>query len=60
VRTELKKIMAEVGAQSPADMGKVMGAANKAFAGRVDGKTLSVWSKSYCLLNNQPIVWVLI
>ena len=45
VRTELKKIMADVGAQSPADMGKVMGAANKAFAGRVDGKTLSVLVK---------------
>lgn len=45
VRAELKKIMTELGAQSPADMGKVMGAANKAFAGRVDGKTLSVLVK---------------
>ena len=37
----LKQLIAEIGAQSPADMGKVMGAANKAFAGKVDGKTLS-------------------
>lgn len=41
----LKDIIAAVGAQSPADMGKVMGAANQAFAGRVEGKTLSVLVK---------------
>ncbi|MEN9497655.1 MAG: hypothetical protein RL750_554 [Bacteroidota bacterium] len=47
----LKQILAETGANSPADMGKVMGAANKAFAGKVDGKTLSALVKQ--LLTNQ-------
>ncbi|MFM7671487.1 MAG: GatB/YqeY domain-containing protein [Bacteroidota bacterium] len=41
LRTGLQAIIASVGATSAADMGKVMGAANKTFAGRVDGKTLS-------------------
>lgn len=45
LRTGLKQLMAEIGAQSPADMGKLMGAANKAFAGKVDGKTLSILVK---------------
>jgi uncharacterized protein YqeY len=35
------KIIAEVGANSPADMGKVMGAATKQLAGKADGKTIS-------------------
>ena len=34
-------IIAEVGATSAADMGKVMGAANKKLAGQADGKTIS-------------------
>jgi len=42
---ELKKIIADIiketGASSPADMGKVMGAANKQLAGQADGKTIS-------------------
>lgn len=38
---ELTKIIAAVGAASPADMGKVMGAATKALAGRADGKAIS-------------------
>ena len=38
---ELTKIIAQVGATSPADMGKVMGAATKALAGRADGKAIS-------------------
>lgn len=38
---ELKKIIAQVGATSPADMGKVMGVATKALAGRADGKVIS-------------------
>lgn len=37
----LSKIIAEVGATSPADMGKVMGVATKQFAGKADGKTIS-------------------
>lgn len=45
LRAGLKDIIAAVGAQSPADMGKVMGAANQAFAGRVEGKTLSALVK---------------
>jgi len=42
---ELKEIIAgiikESGASSPADMGKVMGLANKQLAGKADGKTIS-------------------
>ena len=38
---ELKKIIAEVGAEGPKDMGKVMGAASKALAGRAEGKVIS-------------------
>jgi uncharacterized protein YqeY len=34
-------IIAETGAASPADMGKVMGAASKQLAGKADGKTIS-------------------
>jgi uncharacterized protein YqeY len=41
LKAELKKIIAETGASSPADMGKVMGAANKQLAGRADGKSIS-------------------
>jgi uncharacterized protein YqeY len=37
----ISKIIADVGATSPADMGKVMGAATKQLAGRADGKTIS-------------------
>jgi uncharacterized protein YqeY len=37
----IKKIIAETGASSPADMGKVMGAASKQLAGQADGKTIS-------------------
>lgn len=43
--TELKKvigqIIAESGASSSADMGKVMGIANKQLAGKADGKTIA-------------------
>lgn len=42
---ELKKavqqIIAETGANSPADMGKVMGVATKKLAGQADGKAIS-------------------
>lgn len=37
----LKSIIAEVGASSPKDMGKVMGAASAKLGARVDGKRLS-------------------
>lgn len=37
----LKEIIAQVGASSPQDMGKVMGAATKKLAGLADGKAIS-------------------
>ena len=37
----VKKIIADTGASSPADMGKVMGVASKQLAGKADGKTIS-------------------
>ena len=37
----LKGIIERVGAKSPADMGKVMGAATKELAGKADGKEIS-------------------
>jgi len=37
----IKKIVAETGASSPADMGKVMGVASKQLAGKADGKIIS-------------------
>lgn len=45
LKTELQQIITEVGASSPADMGKVMGVATKRFAGRADGKTISALVK---------------
>ncbi|MDE5927629.1 MAG: GatB/YqeY domain-containing protein, partial [Duncaniella sp.] len=38
---ELKKIIAQTGATSAKEMGKVMGVASKALAGRADGKVIS-------------------
>ena len=38
---ELKKIIAETGASTMADMGKVMGIATKRLAGQADGKLIS-------------------
>lgn len=38
----LVKIIAETGAESARDMGKVMGAANKALAGKAEGRAISV------------------
>ncbi|HAC25491.1 MAG TPA: glutamyl-tRNA amidotransferase [Cytophagales bacterium] len=45
----VKKVIAQVGATGPQDMGKVMGAATKALAGQADGKVISEWVKK--LLN---------
>lgn len=42
----LKEIIAEVGATSAKDMGKVMGTASKKLAGKADGKTISAVVKS--------------
>jgi len=41
VEEKVKEIIAQVGATSIKDMGKVMGAANKALAGQSDGRTIS-------------------
>ncbi len=38
---ELKKIIEQTGASSAKEMGKVMGVASKALAGRADGKVIS-------------------
>lgn len=46
----IKGIIAETGASSPADMGKVMGVASKQLAGKADGKTISAIVKE--LLSN--------
>lgn len=41
IKAELEKIIAAIGASSPADMGKVMGVATKQLAGKADGKIIS-------------------
>ena len=41
IKEIVTKIIAETGAVSPADMGKVMGVASKQLAGQADGKTIS-------------------
>ncbi|WP_028979932.1 GatB/YqeY domain-containing protein [Sporocytophaga myxococcoides] len=46
IAAKLKEIIAEVGAKGPGDMGKVMGAATKAFAGTADNKVVSALVKS--------------
>ncbi len=38
---EVKKIIEQVGAKGPQDMGKVMGTATKQLAGKADGKVIS-------------------
>lgn len=45
IKAELTKIIASVGASGPGDMGKVMGAASKAFAGKADNKIVSALVK---------------
>jgi len=46
----LKEVISEVGAAGPQDMGKVMGVATKKFAGKADGKAISMLTKK--LLSN--------
>ncbi|NNM15767.1 MAG: GatB/YqeY domain-containing protein [Bacteroidia bacterium] len=41
ISTQLKEIIAQVGASSPSDMGKVMGVASKQFAGKADNKLVA-------------------
>ena len=45
LEAELKKIIAQVGATGPQDMGKVMGTATKALAGKAEGKAISALVK---------------
>ena len=45
LREEIAKVIAESGATSPAEMGKVIGLANKKLAGRADGKIISTLVK---------------
>lgn len=45
IKQEVARIISETGATSPADMGKVMGAATKQLAGKADGKTISALVK---------------
>lgn len=49
IRNEVAAVIQQVGATSPADMGKVMGVATKQLAGKADGKTISAIVKE--LLN---------
>jgi len=41
IKTIVKSTISELGASSAADLGKVIGAANKIIAGRADGKLIS-------------------
>ncbi len=50
LKEALNKIIAETGASSPADLGKVMGIASKQLSGKADGKAISNMVKT--LLSN--------
>ncbi|MBA3899382.1 MAG: GatB/YqeY domain-containing protein [Bacteroidetes bacterium] len=45
IKQELKEVIAETGASSAADFGKVMGIASKRLSGRADGKLVSQYAK---------------
>lgn len=46
LEARLREIIAQVGATSPRDMGKVMGVATKALAGAADGRAISATVKA--------------
>lgn len=46
LKIELGKVISQLGATGPQDMGKVMGMATKALAGKADGKTISAMVKT--------------
>ncbi|MCM1071660.1 MAG: GatB/YqeY domain-containing protein [[Clostridium] fimetarium] len=46
LEARLREIIAQVGATSPRDMGKVMGVASKALAGAADGRAISATVKA--------------
>jgi uncharacterized protein YqeY len=41
LRAAVQEVITQTGASSPADMGKVMGAANKQLAGKAEGKAIA-------------------
>ncbi len=45
IKTKLVTLIAQLGVTNPAEMGKVMGAANKLFAGKADNKIVSTLIK---------------
>jgi uncharacterized protein YqeY len=45
LKAAISRIIAETGASSPADIGKVMGVATKQLAGQADGKSISAVAK---------------
>jgi len=45
LKAAIEKIIADTGASSPADMGKVMGVATKQLAGKTDGRAISAMVK---------------
>lgn len=45
LEAEIRAIIAETGAASPKDLGKVMGAASKRLAGKAEGKAISETAK---------------
>lgn len=46
LKSEISAIIAQLGATSPADMGKVMGAATKQLGGKAEGKAISTMVKN--------------
>lgn len=46
LKAALTKIIADTGASSPADMGKVMGVASKQLSGKAEGKAISTMVKT--------------
>ena len=48
LESELAKVIEQVGAKGPQDMGKVMGVATRQLAGRADGKAISM---AVCKIN---------
>jgi hypothetical protein len=45
LETALKTIIAQVGAESMKDIGKIMGAASKTLSGKADGKRINEYAK---------------
>ena len=54
LEAEIKKIITETGAESIKDLGKVMGTASKALAGKSDGKSISEMVKKIIIF--KPVV----